>query len=51
MFTGVCQYAGGKWFKEKLKSLGDSAPLRAQERCESRGGRPGLLVSVEVKQH
>ena len=34
-----------------------SPPLRAQELCESRGGRPGLpslislMVSVDVKQH
>ena len=30
----------------------DQIMVRAQELCESRGGRPGLLiVSVEVKQH
>ena len=25
--------------------------VRAQELCESRGGRPGLPVTVDVKQH
>ena len=37
--------------------VSDGANVRAQEVCESRGGRPGLpslivlLVSVDVKQH
>ena len=42
----------GSPFLTVLMVCGRKATLknRAQELCESRGGRPGLVVSVDVKQ-
>ena len=58
--TSASERRGGtrKGFSERIDTTSNrTEPVRVQELCESRGGRPGLpvlmslMVSVDVKQH